>query len=57
MRIIPDTITTVADLIDYAKQFLNPEDAAILVRLLERHYDELTRGDHEHYGEAVSDSA
>lgn len=41
MRVIPDTIQTLGDLVDYVKHFFSPEDAAILIRLLEREYDAL----------------
>ena len=42
MRLIPDSVRTVGDLIDFAKQSLSAEDAALLIRLLESEYDQLT---------------
>ena len=42
MRIIPDTINDLGTLIDYFRLVLAPEDFALLIGILERHFDELT---------------
>lgn len=41
MRLIPDTIRNLATLIDYVKLCFEPDDAALLIRLLEEEYDAL----------------
>lgn len=41
MRLIPDTITTIGELIDYLRESF-PEDFPLIIGILERHFDELT---------------